>query len=90
VHVQVAHVDDELRFLHRVAEGPCDESYGVQVAALAGLPNAVVERARDLLLFLEQQAAGAKAGESGQPGKRQRGQKSILGWIRIISPPRRR
>ena len=81
VHVQVAQSDGQLRFLHRVAEGPCDDSLGVQVAALAGLPAHVVERARDLLLFLEKQAAGAKAGEGGQPGKREHGQKSILGWM---------
>ena len=39
VHVQVAHTDGQLRFLHSVADGPCDDSYGVQVAALAGLPR---------------------------------------------------
>ena len=38
VHVQVAQADGELRFMHTVADGPCDDSYGVQVAALAGLP----------------------------------------------------
>ena len=56
IHVQVADVKGEIRFLHTVAEGPCDDSYGVQVAALAGLPSGVVERARDLLIFLEGQA----------------------------------
>jgi len=86
VHVQVAQSEGQLRFLHRVAEGPCDDSLGVQVAALAGLPQHVVERARDLLLFLEKQAAGAKAGEGGQPGKRAQGQKSILGWMMPSQP----
>ena len=51
VHVQVAQSDGTLRFLHTVADGPCDDSYGVQVAALAGLPRNVVERATDLLAF---------------------------------------
>ena len=55
VHVQVAQVDGKLRFLHTVADGPCDDSYGVQ-AKPAGLPRNVVERASDLLAFLEQQA----------------------------------
>ena len=53
VHVQVAQANGELRFMHTVADGPCDDSYGVQVAALAGLPRPVVERATDLLAFLE-------------------------------------
>ena len=79
VHVQVAQVDGSLRFLHTVADGPCDDSYGVQVAALAGLPRNVVERASDLLAFLEQQAGGAKAGEHGAPQSRDAGQASLMG-----------
>ena len=63
VHVQVAEADGELKFMHTVADGPCDDSYGVQVAALAGLPRHVIERAGDLLTFLEKQADGAKAGK---------------------------
>ena len=81
VHVQVAQSDGTLRFLHTVADGPCDESYGVQVAALAGLPRSVVERATDLLAFLEQQAQGAKAGRDGAPSTREQGQSSLLGYF---------
>ena len=64
-----SHSDGTLRFLHTAADGPCDESYGVQVAALAGLPRNVVERATDLLAFLEQQAQGAKAGRDGHQAR---------------------
>tara|TARA_B110000305_G_scaffold139919_1_gene156026 strand:- start:7258 stop:9897 length:2640 start_codon:yes stop_codon:yes gene_type:complete len=81
VHVQVAQAEGELRFLHTVADGPCDDSYGVQVAALAGLPRPVVERASDLLAFLEHQAHGAKAGESGTPSARAEGQSSLMGYF---------
>ncbi len=81
IHVQVANAGNELRFLHTVADGPCDDSYGVQVAALAGLPEDVVERALDLLTFLEHQAEGARAGESGQPQTRNIGQRSIFGYM---------
>jgi DNA mismatch repair protein MutS len=81
IHVQVANAGNELRFLHTVADGPCDDSYGVQVAALAGLPEDVVERALDLLTFLEHQAEGARAGESGQPQTRHIGQRSIFGYM---------
>ena len=81
IHVQVADVNGEIRFLHTISEGPCDESYGVQVAALAGLPISVVERARDLLIFLESQAQGAKAGSSKSPESRPDGQSSIYGWM---------
>lgn len=81
VHVQVAQTNGELRFMHTVADGPCDDSYGVQVAALAGLPRPVVERATDLLAFLERQARGAKAGESGAPTARSQGQASLMGYF---------
>ena len=81
VPVQVAHEEGQLRFLHKVADGPCDDSYGVQVAALAGLPRNVVERATDLLAFLEQQAGGAKAGEQGAPQSRDAGQASLMGYF---------
>ena len=81
IHVQVADVKGEIRFLHTVADGPCDDSYGVQVAALAGLPIGVVERARDLLIFLEGQAQGARAGSEGTPDARESGQSSLYGWM---------
>ena len=81
VHVQVAESDGELKFLHTVADGPCDDSYGVQVAALAGLPRHVVERSSDLLGFLERQAIGAKAGEKGAPTARSAGQSSLMGFV---------
>jgi len=81
VLVQVAKSEGELKFLHTVADGPCDDSYGVQVAALAGLPRHVVERSGDLLGFLEQQSQGAKAGQDGTPQARLAGQSSLMGFV---------
>ena len=49
---------DELIFLHQVTAGAADKSWGVHVARLAGVPTRVIERARDLLLALESDAAG--------------------------------
>jgi DNA mismatch repair protein MutS len=40
-------------FLHRIAAGPCDHSYGIHVAQMAGMPNEVIGRARQLLAQLE-------------------------------------
>ena len=45
--------EGEVIFLHEVREGAADRSYGVQVAKLAGLPPAVIERARVVLEALE-------------------------------------
>lgn len=51
--VEVVEEGGEVRFLHRVVPGGADRSYGIHVAALAGLPNQVVARARQVLDDLE-------------------------------------
>jgi len=51
--VTVKEHDGDVIFLHEVRRGAADRSYGVQVARLAGLPAAVVERARVVLDALE-------------------------------------
>jgi len=48
----------DLIFLHEAGPGPADRSYGVQVAKLAGVPPAVVGRAKQVLERLEKEAAG--------------------------------
>lgn len=49
LHVEVQEWEEQLHFLHRVAPGPADRSYGIQVARLAGLPKAVIQKAQRLL-----------------------------------------
>lgn len=44
---------DELKFLHKICEGGTDDSYGIEVAKLAGLPPKVINRAREELKELE-------------------------------------
>ena len=51
--------DGDLVFLHDVQGGAADKSYGIQVAKLAGLPPAAVERARSVLERLESEQTGA-------------------------------
>lgn len=51
--VAVKEWDGDVIFLHEVHDGAADRSYGVQVAQLAGLPKAVITRARDVLEALE-------------------------------------
>lgn len=49
VHVSVQETDGEIVFLRRVEPGSASKSYGIEVARLAGLPNAVIARAREIL-----------------------------------------
>jgi DNA mismatch repair protein MutS len=46
---------DQMIFLRKIVPGATDDSYGVEVAKLAGLPNAVIVRAREILEELEQE-----------------------------------
>ena len=51
--IEVKEWNDEIIFLHRVIMGAADRSYGIQVARLAGLPTAVINRANEVLTRLE-------------------------------------
>ncbi|MHA2377545.1 MAG: MutS-related protein, partial [Candidatus Thorarchaeota archaeon] len=55
VHTLARESGDTIIFLHKVVDGGTDRSYGVQVAALAGVPDAVVKRAKQLLVRLEKE-----------------------------------
>ena len=50
---------DDITFLRRIVPGPADDSYGIEVAKLAGLPDAVTKRAHAVLRQLEASAPGA-------------------------------
>jgi DNA mismatch repair protein MutS len=56
VHLDAVEHGDGIVFLHALREGPANQSYGLQVAALAGVPKGVIERARKRLRELEQAA----------------------------------
>lgn len=53
LNVQVREWNDQVHFLHKIVSGAADRSYGIQVARLAGLPEAVLVRAREVLEHLE-------------------------------------
>jgi DNA mismatch repair protein MutS len=54
VHVSVEEAGHDVVFLRRVEPGSADKSYGIEVARLAGLPNQVIDRAREILRRHEQ------------------------------------
>ncbi len=59
VHLDAVEHGDSLVFMHAVKDGPADRSFGLQVAALAGLPRSVINQARGRLAELEQQSRDA-------------------------------
>ena len=52
-NIAAKEVNGELIFLHKLVEGGTDQSYGVHVAKLAGLPQEVIERAKEVQALLE-------------------------------------
>ncbi|AJP47720.1 DNA mismatch repair protein MutS [Rugosibacter aromaticivorans] len=58
VHLDAVEHAHKIIFLHAVKEGPASQSYGVQVAALAGMPPAVVREARRRLTLMENREVG--------------------------------
>jgi DNA mismatch repair protein MutS len=61
-HMKVQDWQGDIIFLHEVAPGAADRSYGIHVAKLAGLPDAVIARAEHVLHKLEQGDESASAG----------------------------
>ena len=59
VHLSAVEHKDSIVFLHAVQEGPASQSYGLQVAPLAGVPQPVLRAARRHLAALEAQSADA-------------------------------
>ena len=53
IHVAVNEEDDNITFLYKVLDGPMNQSYGINVAKLASLPDEVISRAKEILAKLE-------------------------------------
>jgi DNA mismatch repair protein MutS len=69
-NVLVREWQDEIVFLHKIAAGSADKSYGIHVARLAGMPEEVLDRARTVLADLE--AHHVEARQRPVPNRRRR------------------
>jgi len=61
VHLDATEHGGQLIFMHSVKDGPANQSYGLQVASLAGVPRPVIKRARKYLDLLERQSVDQRA-----------------------------
>ncbi|MBS1234299.1 MAG: mutS [Nitrospirae bacterium] len=62
-NISVREWGDEIIFLRKIEEGPADKSYGIQVARLAGVPDAIIGRAKEVLYNLQNESLN----ETGKP-----------------------
>jgi DNA mismatch repair protein MutS len=83
-HVAAREWQDDIVFLHKIVPGRSDRSYGIQVARLAGMPAAVITRARAILQALEHDEVtrGGRPSISGTPAEPQQ----QLGLFQAAAP----
>jgi DNA mismatch repair protein MutS len=94
VHVEAVEHGDRLVFLHSVKEGPANQSYGLQVAALAGIPKSVTTQARRYLTELERERDAMRNFNSPQaelplfapPAVASAADAAVLAALRAIDP----
>ncbi len=87
VHAAVKEEADQVTFLYRIKDGPADRSYGINVARLAGLPEAVLSRAKDLQKQLESKRRVVQQSYQLVEMKKEDPQESaILKELREVSP----
>jgi DNA mismatch repair protein MutS len=77
-NVLVREWQDEIIFLHKIAPGSADKSYGIHVARLAGVPKEVWERAKEVLRELEAHPVDAKERRSSRRPQRSRPEQPSL------------
>ncbi len=81
--MEVLEEGDRIIFLHKVVRGGADKSYGIHVAQLAGLPQAVVRRAQEILADLESGRASERARRRGAMTKTP----PLTVQLTLFSPP---
>jgi DNA mismatch repair protein MutS len=72
LNVAVREWKDQIIFLRKIIAGAADQSYGIQVARLAGLPHEVITRAREILTNLEKSELNAQGKPALAAGARRR------------------
>ena len=65
MHLDAVEHQSGIVFLHAVKEGPANQSYGLEVAALAGVPKSVLRRAKEKMAALEQKTAQEHRSRAG-------------------------
>lgn len=91
VHLDATEHGDKIIFLHTVQPGPANQSYGIQVAQLAGVPRSVIQRAKQKLQELEQLAYQQAAPHSPVPEQRDlfavlEKEHPVIGQLQAINP----
>lgn len=88
-NVAVEEYDDHIIFLRKIIRGGTDHSYGIQVARMAGMPESVIERAKEILQNLEDQELDPNSQKPGL-ARRHRGRQVDQNQINMFQIPEKR
>ncbi len=83
-NIAVKEWGDEIIFLRKIESGPADKSYGIQVGRLAGLPEGVISKAKEILHTLEKQHMGDSSRHFSQMDLFSSQQEDALGQLRSL------
>lgn len=67
LNIAIQEANNSIVFLHRLLPGPADKSYGIEVARLSGIPNPVIQRAKEILSNLEKKTTAKTESEKASP-----------------------
>ncbi len=86
-NVAVREWNDEVIFLRKIVPGPADQSYGIQVARLAGLPASILHRAREILQNLENSELNAEGKPAfAEKSRRPHKLRAFAGQLDLFDP----
>ena len=74
---------DNITFLRKIVRGSTDDSYGIEVAKLAGLPNEVIKRAQEVLASVEESAKNIKLTDREE--KKQEKDESLISFDDLVN-----
>lgn len=83
-NISVREWNDEIIFLRKIVPGPADQSYGIQVARLAGLPESVLRRAKEILSNLEKLELDPEGKPSRTAGIRRRAMAASDSQLKLL------
>ena len=72
MHIAVKEWEDQIVFLRRLVDGFTSRSYGIQVAALAGVPESVIKKAKEILKSIEKKTSKDKMEIPADPVRKRR------------------
>ncbi|MCX6271598.1 MAG: DNA mismatch repair protein MutS, partial [Bacteroidetes bacterium] len=85
-HVSVREIGNKVLFLRKIVPGGTEHSFGIHVAKMAGMPVSVIERAGELLQWLEQTHASEEPDKKGKKTKKHFQDQMQLSFIQLNDP----